>query len=285
MNILILGGTGFVGSHLQDHFQKAGHQVKALGREAFAADFALSEHLNDTDILIMLAGANIGQRWTPSYIEELWNSRLHTNEILKQALQQASLPPQRIFSASAIGIYPEANCTDAVDEHCTDTGDNELGRLGVAWEAASRQLTPTPVIMRFGVVLGANGGALQKMLPPFKLGLGGPVAGGRQCFSWIHIKDLAKAVDFLIDHPQISGAVNLTAPHPVTNREFGKTLANKLHRPFLIPLPEWQLKLMFGQGAMVLTHSAAVVPSRLIETGFEFDYPTIDQALSQIIQP
>ncbi|BBP43160.1 TIGR01777 family oxidoreductase [Thiosulfativibrio zosterae] len=283
MKICILGGTGFIGHYLTNYFSQQFHQVKALGRQAFAPDFDLTSTLNGQDLVIMLAGANVGERWSKQHKQALWDSRLNTNARLAQALSQCKQPPARIFSASAIGIYPQNSCTNLIDETCTEIGEGVLGQLGKAWEEASLKLLPKPLILRFGVVLGKNGGALAKMLPPFKMGLGGPVAGGQQCFSWIHLEDLARIMSFAIEHPELEGPINVTAPNPVSNAVFGASLAKALHRPFWLPLPEWQLKLMFGEGAQVLTHSSAIVPQRLLDAGFEFTYPQIDDALKACV--
>jgi len=283
MRIIILGGTGFVGTHLKAHLVKEGHLVEVYGREAFQADFDLTLELEDQDLLIMLSGENIGQRWSESYKNALIESRTLTNHQLKLALQACSNPPKRIFSASAIGFYPQSDCQSPFDETHRQAGEGFLGQLTQQWEQATQQLQPTPLIMRFGVVLGQDGGALQKMLLPFKLGLGGPVAGGKQCFSWIHIGDLAAAVSFFINNPQLAGVFNVTSPQPVSNAEFGQSLAKALRRPFWLPLPEFQLKLMFGEGAQVLTHSSAVLPRRLQAEGFEFNYPSVQSALAEIL--
>ena len=288
MHILILGGTGFVGRYLNRFLSERGEQVTALGREAFTKGFDLTAHLNGQDLVINLSGENIGKRWSESYKQALIDSRVQTSAALQVALQACSVPPKRIFAASAIGIYPESDCQHPMDESFDpfelQYKNNFLATLGQAWEQANAKLTPTPVTMRFGVVLGKNGGALAKMLPPFKLGLGGPVAGGQQCFSWVHIHDLARAVAHLIDHPELEGAFNLTAPAPLSNDAFGKTLANILHRPYLIPLPLWQLKLMFGEGAQVLTYSSAILPKRLLDSGFEFEFSNAKSALQDIVK-
>ena len=287
MKVLILGGTGFVGSYLKTFLTARGDTVVTLGRRAFSSQFDLTAQLNGQDVVINLSGENIGKRWTESYKQALIDSRVKTSDALQQALQRCSNPPKRILAASAIGIYPENDCDHPIDEShdpfSVQDADNFLSTLGQAWEQANAKLTPEPVIMRFGVVLGKKGGALAKMLPPFKLGLGGPVAGGKQCFSWIHIEDLARAVAFLIDNPELTGAFNITAPAPLTNAQFGKALANQLKRPFLIPLPLWQLKLMFGEGAQVLTYSSAILPTRLLDSGFTFQYGSAQQALKEIL--
>ncbi|MDG4813135.1 TIGR01777 family oxidoreductase [Hydrogenovibrio sp. 3SP14C1] len=283
MKIVILGGTGLIGSYLKQFFEKQNHSVSCLGREVFQASFNLAGELNGIDLLINLSGANIGQRWPKGYQDVLWNSRVQTTQQVAQVIKSLSEPPKRVIAASAIGFYPESDCAHPVDESTTQPGDNFLAKLSVAWEDASRQLADKVLIFRFGVVLSTQGGALQKMLPPFKLGLGGPVAGGNQCFSWIHIEDLAQGFLFALNHPEMQGIYNLTAPHPLTQKAFGQTLATTLNRPFFLPLPLWQLKLMFGKGAQVLTHSSAVLPSKLITMGFQFHYPTAESALQNLL--
>lgn len=283
MKIVILGGTGFIGTHLSQYLIEQGHQVCAYGRAAFENGFDLPAALNGADVLVLLSGENIGQRWNDQYKQALYDSRVLTSRRVKAAIEQCEKPPKSILAASAIGIYPQRDCQHAVDEFVTEIGDNFLAELGQAWEAENLRLTPKPVVMRFGVVLGEGGGALAKMLLPFKLGLGGPVAGGQQCFSWIHIDDLVRAITFLLERPELQGVFNLTSPNPLSNDDFGRALARTLHRPYLIPLPYWQLRLMFGEGAQVLTHSAAVLPKRLLDAGFNFDFPMIESALKQIL--
>lgn len=280
---VILGGTGFVGRALHQHLLEEGYQVAAFGRNAFKDTETLCELIDGVDVLIMLAGENIGQRWTAKHKQAIWDSRLKTNQLLVEALGKVDKRPDRILSASAIGIYPQKACAQPVDETCAEVDESELGQLGAAWEEVSLKLQPTPTLMRFGVVLGKEGGALQKMLPAFKLGLGGPVAGGQQCMSWIHIHDLCRAVSFILKKPQTSGVYNLCSPEPISNKVFGHTLAKVLHRPFWLPLPSWQLRLMFGEGAQVLTHSSAVFPKRLIDEGFVFDYANIKDALENLL--
>jgi len=285
MRILILGGTGFIGSRLKTYLIQQGHQVTAFGRQLFNDERELQNAVNGQDIIIMLAGENVGKRWSESYKKALFDSRVVTSQKLKRAFESCTDKPKRILAASAIGIYPENDCQHPIDESMTHYGTNFLASLGKAWEQENNKLTPKPVLMRFGVVLGKNGGALQKMLLPFKLGLGGPVAGGKQCFSWIHIKDLVKAIDFLINKPELEGVFNLTAPVPLTNNDFGKHLANTLSRPYLLPLPLWQLKLIFGEGAQVLTQSSAILPTRLTDEGFVFEFSEAKPALVDILKP
>lgn len=283
MKIVILGGTGLIGSYLKPCFEKQNHSVTCLGREAFDASFDLASALNGIDLLINLSGANIGQRWSKSYQQVLWNSRVASTHQVAKVISTLSEPPKKVIAASAIGFYPETDCAQPVDEFTTQPGKHFLAKLSVAWEAASRELSDEVLIFRFGVVLSPQGGALSKMLPAFKLGLGGPVAGGEQCFSWIHIEDLAQGFLFALAHPDMQGVYNLTAPQPLPQKDFGKSLAKTLHRPFFLPLPLWQLKLVFGKGAEVLTLSSAVLPSKLIMKGFQFRYPTAEKALHNLL--
>lgn len=283
MKIVILGGTGLIGSYLKPYFEKQNHSVICLDRKAFDASFDLAGTLNGIDLLINLSGANIGQRWSKGYQQVLWNSRVQTTQQVASVIKTLSKPPKRVIAASAIGFYPETDCAQPVDEFTTQPGQHYLADLSVAWEAASRELADKVLIFRFGVVLSTQGGALSKMLPAFKLGLGGPVAGGEQCFSWIHIEDLAHGFLFALAHPDMHGVYNLTAPQPLPQKAFGKTLSETLHRPFFLPLPLWQLKLLFGKGAQVLTLSSAVLPSKLIMKGFQFRYPTAEKALHNLL--
>lgn len=284
MKIVILGGTGFVGSALAQALQQDGYQVAAYGRDIFQHPQQLSQAIENLDLLIHMSGANIGQRWSKSYKQEIWSSRIDTTAQLQQVLDQCTHPPKRILATSAIGIYPQNSCDAPVDETCQASDASFLGQLGKAWEQANLKLSPTPTLLRFGVVLGHQGGALQKMLPAFKMGLGGPVAGGQQCFSWVHISDLIQAYRFLIKHPQEQGIFNITSPYPVSQRTFGQQLAKQLHRPFWLPLPAWQLKLMFGEGAQVLTHSSAVLPNKLLQAGFKYEFARLEDALADIVK-
>lgn len=284
MNLLILGGTGFVGRHLAKALRDDGHNVIQMGRSAYNCIENLTELLKAQDIVIQMSGANIGQRWNETYKQTLYTSRIDTTELLAEALALLDTPPKQVIAISAIGLYPQRPCGEPLDESCDEVDDSFLGELGQAWENASHKLSPEPLIMRFGVVLGKDGGALKKMLPAFRLGLGGPVVTGEQCFSWVHIDDVVEAFRWAIQHPEHRGAINVTAPEPLTQREFGRTLAKVLRRPFGLPMPEKLLTWLFGEGAQVLTHSSCVVPTRLEKLGFKFQYPDAQTALTQILR-
>lgn len=285
MKICILGGTGLVGQALKSKLNVQ-HNVTTVGRSAFNNEQELIAIIKDAQIIIQLSGANIGQRWSKGYKQQIWDSRVETTEMLASAIAKLDHPPKRVFCASAIGFYPENNCDTPVDETCTTPGDNFLAELSVAWEQSASKLAPKEnlVITRFGVVLDKQQGALAKMLPAFKFGLGGPVAGGEQCFSWVHIDDLVNAYVFLINNPEWNGTFNITAPLPLAQKTFAKTLAKTLKRPCFVPLPLWQLKLIFGEGAQVLTHSSAVLPTKLQHKGFEFQYPDASSALKNLLK-
>lgn len=281
MKILILGGTGLIGSALNRHLTIE-HEVECVGRSAFVSQDTLNKLVQEKDLIIKLSGANIVKRWNAAYKQEIWDSRIETSKQLKTALDLLTNKP-RIFCASAVGFYPESLCEKPFNEDCKRPGTGFLSDLVVAWEKSSESLAKEVVIFRFGVVLSVQGGALSQMLLPFRLGFGGPVAGGGQCFSWIHVGDLVKAFSYAIEHPEIQGVFNLTSPNPVTQAQFGKTLASLLHRPFLLPLFKWQIKLLFGEGSKVLTQSVSVVPKKLLKLGFEFDYAESRLALKDII--
>ena len=283
MNIILLGGTGFIGRHLALALRQDGHNVIQMGRSAYQCPQNLAQVLQSQDVVIQMSGANIGQRWNEDYKQELYTSRIDTTEHLAKVLASLDSPPKQVIAVSAIGIYPQRPCGEPLDESCMQVDESFLGQLGQAWEQASLKLTPKPLIMRFGVVLGKDGGALAKMLPAFRFGLGGPVADGNQCFSWVHIDDLVQAFRWALEHPELNGAINITAPQPLTQAEFGKTLARVLRRPFWLPMPEKLLKLIFGEGAQVLTHSSCVVPTRLSQQGFCFRYPDAESALRQLL--
>ncbi len=281
MKILILGGTGLIGGALEQHLS-ADHEVECIGRSAFTSQDVLNKLVQDKDLIIKLSGANIVKRWNAAYKQEIWDSRVETSKQLKIALDLLTNKP-RIFCASAVGFYPESLCEQPFNEDCKHPGTGFLSDLVVAWEKSSESLAKEVLIFRFGVVLSVKGGALSQMLLPFKLGFGGPVAGGKQCFSWIHIGDLLKAFSYAIEHPEMQGVFNLTSPNPITQAQFGKTLASLLHRPFLLPLFKWQIKLLFGEGSQVLTQGASVVPKKLLKLGFQFDYAESRLALKDII--
>ncbi len=282
MKIIICGMSGFVGSALKEYFQKRGDEVIALSIRSGASSRSVAEKLEGGDVLINLAGANILGRWTKQYKEILRQSRLETTAILAEALGQCSQPPHTLLNASAVGIYDSYH---QHDESSSYIGDDFLSTLAQDWEYTAnkaRSQATRVCIMRFGVVYGRGGGAMAKMLPPFKLGLGGKMGDGFQMISWIHLEDLVRACAFLIEHKEIEGVVNFTAPEPISNMAQTKAMGRILHRPALFDLPEWAVKLAFGEGSSVMLDSKEVYPRVLQERGFEFLYPTFDSAMEEI---
>ncbi len=280
MKIVILGGTGLIGSELQKSFSK-NHQVGVFNRTAFKSIDYLSSIIDGSDYVIQLAGSTISKRWSQKIINEMWQSRVNTNQMLSDAIKLVTKKP-KVICSSGISFYAESDCNDPKTEEDLK-GKGYLTDLNIAVESVAKSISDDVTILRFGVVLSRSGGALAKLYWPYYFGLGGPIMSGNQCFSWIHIDDLVKAFHFLINNPQSKGIYNVTSPQPVSQKVFGKSLAKALKRPFLIPVWEWQLKILLGKGSQVLTLSASVIPQRLIQDGFVFDYPDIDSAMEELI--
>lgn len=283
MKIAICGMSGFVGSALKCFFEERGDEVISLSvrQEVIVSDVA--QKIEGTDVLINLAGANILGRWSKSYKALLRQSRLETTATLIEALSLCENPPHTLLNASAVGVY---DADHQHDEFSTHFGDDFLSQLVQDWEytafRAQSELTRV-CAMRFGVIYGRDGGAMAKMLPPFKMGLGGKMGDGFQMISWIHLNDLVRAAAFLIDHREIKGIVNLTSPEPISNLEQTKAMGRILHRPTFFDLPAWVVKLAFGEGSIVILDSKEVYPRVLQEAGFEFHYPTFDNAMEEIV--
>ena len=281
MKIVILGGTGLIGSSLKEDLL-SNHEVECFGREAFHSPNKLLSHLKGSDLVIQLSGSTIAKRWTKKHLKEVWESRVDANNMLAKAIKLLTKKP-RVICASGVGYYPESNCENPLQETDNEPGNDYMAKLSIAWEDAAKSISTDVIILRFGVVLSRKGGALKKLYLPYFLGLGGPIKDGTSCFSWIHIKDLIKVFNFIMSKPDVSGIYNVTSPTPIQQKYFGRALARALKRPFIVPLFEWQLKLLFGSGSRVLTQSVSVFPRRLIDEGFEFDFPEIESAMSDLI--
>lgn len=284
MKIAMTGATGFVGQHLGRALKERGHPVIAVGRQDFRKGAThLASLMGGCEAVIHLAGAPISRRWTAAYKRELVSSRVGTTRLLVEAMNLLDRPPRTLISTSGIGAFDtRGRYTERDEPNATDF----LGRLSRDWEAAAREaegLGVRVVIFRFAVVLGHDGGMMKQILPPFRLGLGGPIGNGRQTFSWIHIDDLVAAELHALEHEEMSGVYHLSAPNPVTNREFTRTLGRALSRPAVLPVPSPMLKLAFGEGADVMTSGQHVTSTRLPESGFEFRYPDLPRALEAIV--
>ncbi len=271
MKIALTGASGFVGSALQKEF---GNCV-VIKRDDSEAD--ILKKLQGADAVINLAGAPIIKRWSKSYKKVLYNSRIETTKKLVNAINKSGV--KHFISSSAIGIYPD---NTACDEECSKSADDFLANLVKDWEKEALKCKKQTAILRLGVVLGGNGGALKKMLLPFKLGLGGVIGDGSMVTSWIDIKDLVRIYRFILQN-SLTGTFNAVSPNPVTNKILTKELASALNRPAVLPLPKFVLKLIYGEASVVLTASKEVYPKALLKAGFEFEYPIVKESLEHLI--
>ncbi|HHD78040.1 MAG TPA: TIGR01777 family protein [Epsilonproteobacteria bacterium] len=251
MKIALTGASGFVGTALQKYFT----DCVIIDRKD--DEVRILEKLKDVDVVINLAGAPIIKRWSDPYKKVLLESRIHTTETLVSAINKSNV--RHFISTSAIGIYPDDK---KCDESCTEVADDFLGKLAKEWEAEAVQCTKPTTILRFGVILGKGGGALAQMITPFKLGVGGTIGNGKMMTSWIHMADLIGIYRYVIDH-HLTGVFNATSPHPVSNYTFTKALGKALHRPTILPIPQFALRIMYGEAASVLTGSKEVYPRKI----------------------
>ena len=279
-NIAISGSTGFVASYLIPFLKEKGYGIIPLKREDFKDLSILKDKLKSADIVVNLAGAPIVKRWSEKYKKELYSSRVDLTKKIVKGIEELNKKLDCFVSASAVGVYPDfKQCA----EDCNDLRDDFLGKLCVDWENAAFSLKNTRVIaLRIGVVIGKNGGIIKKVSLPFKLGLGGRIASGKQGFSWIHIEDLCSIILFAIENDKIEGVLNAVSPNPVDNNEFTKTLSRVLKRPAIFPVPSFALKLLFGEGALILIEGQRAVPKKLKNFNFEFKYPQLEEALKQV---
>ncbi len=279
--IAITGASGFVGTSLTKYFSNLGYKIIAISRDILNNQEKLKDTLNQTDIVINLAGANIINRWSDSYKKLLYSSRIDTTSKIVNAINSIENKPKLLISTSAVGIYDNKSTHN---ENGTFSNDF-LSNLCQDWEKEALKAnneTTKVAIFRFGIVLGRNGGAFAKMITPFKLGLGGIIGSGNQAFSYIHIVDLLRAYQFVIEN-KFSGVFNLTAPKPTTNLLFTRALGKALRRPTIFPVPEFILKLIFSEGAKVLTDGQDVIPEKLLSLGFKFEYKNIEETLQALI--
>ena len=277
MIVGVTGATGFLGRRVTAELVKTGHSPHSLARNPSP------ESLASTDAVIHLAGEPVAQRWTPEAKQRIYASRVEGTRNLVNAISKNGHRPQVLVCASAIGIYGSRG--DEILKEDSRPAEDFLARVVVDWENAAQSaeaLGIRVVNLRFGVVLG-NGGALAKMLPPFKLGIGGRLGSGKQWTSWIHIDDAASLILFAMENGQVRGAVNATAPHPVTNAQFTHELARVLHRPAIFPVPPFALRLMFGEMAGVVLASQRVLPAAAQAAGFEFRYSDLAPALANLL--
>jgi len=307
MRVVIAGGGGFLGSPMAWAWAEEGHDVRVLTRGLAAGQAQhepgtgrpgitrvgwepdrgagqLAREIDGAAAVINLAGTSIaGARWNPARKKAIRDSRIRATQSLVAALAESSSPPAALISASGVGYYG-----DRGSEVLTETaapGTDFLAQVCVEWEAEAKraeQRGVRVVLLRTGIVLEKTGGALPQMMRPFRFFVGGPLAGGRQYMSWIHRHDWVEMVRWIVETPQVAGAVNVTAPHPVTNTEFSRALGRALHRPSLAPVPRAALKLAVGEMAGALLASQRALPARAQAAGYHFRYPEIDIAFRGI---
>lgn len=285
MKIVISGGNGFIGTAIQNHNFIGSIEFGILDRSQ--SDDIWKQMIVDADVVINLAGAPIIRRWSRKYKQTIVGSRINITSRIVQILNElpANITPRLFISASAIGIYPDSDDT-AHDEFSNTLGNTFLSGVVKQWENEAKKLQHPAVrlvIPRIGVVLGEQGGLMKKTLPLFKRGLGGKISSGNQAISFIHIDDLMAAIQFFIQHKNAKGIYNLVAPINATNLEFTKAMGNSLKRLTLLTVPAFVLKMVYGEAARLMIYGEKVIPKKLIDEGFVFQYPTIEAAIQSII--
>lgn len=297
MNILITGGTGFIGQELREELLKVGHNLiivtrspkkyedEAASNQRFICmDDDLVSEMENCDAVINLAGENIfGQRWTEEVKERIYNSRIETTRSLVEAMEQAENKPSVFVSASASGIYGDQGDAILTEEH--ESANDFLATVCVDWEKESQKATELGVRVvnpRIGIVFEKGGGALEKMIPPFKFFVGGPIGDGKQYMSWIHRTDLVKALIFPVENEELTGAYNVCSPNPATMNEVAETLGDVMNKPSIFRVPKFAVEIAFGEAAQPITASARMQPRNLQVHGFEFRYEELEEALADI---
>ncbi|MGA7143775.1 MAG: TIGR01777 family oxidoreductase [Desulfobacterales bacterium] len=299
MKIFVSGGTGFVGTSLVRYLLDIGHSVIATGSSSapesvdhenflfISADTTKKgpwqDSLNNIDALINLAGRTIFNRWSERYKKEIYNSRILTTRNLVEAMPDDKAVV--LCSTSAVGYYGDRG--EEILKEDAGPGNDFLATVSMDWEKEAllaERKGARVAIMRFGVVLGKNGGALLKMIPAFKSFAGGPVGSGDQWFPWIHMDDLISAMVHIIENQDMKGPVNFCAPNPVRNRDFAKALGKVLGRPSFMRTPSFMIRTLMGEMGTALLGSQRTVPDKLLKSGFEFQYPDVEKALGHLLK-
>lgn len=301
MKVAVFGGTGFIGRNLAQELLSQGYQVHIVTRNSGRApnipgygiktiqwqpSFPLTSigEMKDVDVIVNLAGESIGKRrWTSSVKQEILGSRIRTTKAIVEAINEGGINPKVLINASAVGFYGPRG--DEILTEATDAGVDFLAQVCSAWEKeAFRVRSLTRVItLRIGVVLGSEG-ALKRMLIPFRFYIGGPLGKGNQWLSWIHIQDLTRIMVFAIEHPELQGPINATAPEPVPMETFCKIIGHVLSKPSWLPVPEFILRLGLGQMADMLLHGQRAVPKKITVAGFVFRFSTLGPALEDCLR-
>lgn len=280
MKIALFGSSGMIGTHLKLALRSHDHELTLVSREGFTkseADFRES-FIEGQDLIINLAGAPLSKRWSEAYKKEIVDSRVETTRKIAQAILQADHPPACLMNASAVAIYDDKT---KHTEESQGFADNFLARLCLKWEAEAMRAATVcrVVVLRMGVVLSKDEGALEKMAPYFRKGIGTRIGNGNQGVSWIHIDDLVEVFLFLISHPEIEGVVNAVGEYPTDNYHFSESLGKMFGQPVYFSVPAFLVKMLFGEGSIVLTKGQKVLPAKLLGSGFSFQYISMDKAL------
>ena len=291
MRIAVSGGSGFIGQALVRRLLQRGDEVLVLSRNpervrlGHGIQWSAVNEVAGADVVINLAGENVGGgRWTAERKGRILESRLKATSALVDAMRRRPEKRRALVSASAVGYYGLRG--DEILDESSPSGSGFLAEVTRQWEEAAHRADGIArvVIFRFGVVFGPDGGALEKMLLPFRLGVGGPIGSGRQWMSWVDLDDVLRAIEWAIDRQEVKGTYNITAPEPARNRHFGHTLGGVLRRPSFMPAPGFALRLIFGQMAdEVLLGGQRAVPSRAAAEGFRFSYPTLEASLRHVL--
>lgn len=297
MRVTLTGASGFIGRRLMRRLASEGHSLHVLGRQRPSLDavFAFSQWdayssavpqaaIKNADAIIHLAGEPVAQRWNPEVKSRIQRSRSVGTRAVVEAIESVTDRPHTLISASAIGYYGDRG--EEVLEETSPPGEGFLPEVCIEWEREAeeaREFGVRVVLLRTGIVLGKEGGALKQMLPPFRLGLGGPTASGNQWMSWIHADDLVSAILFALQKDRVVGPLNLTSPSPVRNARFAEALGQVLHRPAVIHTPLFALRLLLGEAADVVLASQRVPPVALTQAGFTWTYRDIQSALEAAV--
>ncbi len=300
MRVVIIGGKGMIGTAVTNLAVSRGHEVVVLTRQSLVEGGSrggriiaqwdgsdaksLTKHIEGCDVVINLAGESIGnKRWTTTQKDRLLQSRLQPAKALVQAVGLCITPPSKLVQASAIGYYGTG--VDPRDED-SQPGLDYLAKFAVDWEKSTQDVEMQAVkrvVIRTGIVLSRGGGALQRLMLPFRLMVGGPIGSGQQIYSWIHLADVGGAIIHLMEKPDTQGVYNLTSPQPLSNAEFGRILSRVMKKPYWLPVPGIALKLVLGEMSTLVLDGQNVLPVRLQETGYKFRYPTLEPALRDLI--